>query len=242
MDMHRSNDAPNSSSAVPPPNRKAQCVATILQHRIETGVSPHTLVVGCGSGTEAATLARVLKATVIGIDNNAVFDPSAGSWADLRYGDATALEFPDGSFDLVYSYHVLEHIPQWQKALSEMRRVLKPGGWCFIGTPNRSRLVGYLGAEHTGMRQKLTWNYDDWRARLRGRFRNEHGAHAGFSEPELANMLRGVFPFVTSITRSYYHELYPEFRWVVETLWVGRAYRLVMPAIYFLCRKTVETG
>lgn len=222
---------------IPPPNRKAACIGRILHDRIGSMPVPRTLVVGCGSGTEAAVLAWMLDSNVTGVDNNPQFDMSAANWADLRQGDATALEFHDQSFDLVYSYHALEHIPQWKSALLEMKRVLKPNGWCCIGTPNRSRAIGYLGAENTSVREKILWNYDDWRLRLRGRFRNEFGAHAGFSETELRDMLSGVFASVTSITRDYYRHLYPKLGWMLTMLWASHSYNFAVPAIYFLCRR-----
>lgn len=59
----------------------------------------------------------------------------------LQRGDATSLDFADGRFDCIYSFHALEHIPDYRKALQEMRRVLAPGGTYCIGTPNRLRLV-----------------------------------------------------------------------------------------------------
>jgi ubiquinone/menaquinone biosynthesis C-methylase UbiE len=48
--------------------------------------------------------------------------------ADVRAADAEELPFPDGSFDLVYSWGVLHHTPNTRKALDEVRRVLAPGG------------------------------------------------------------------------------------------------------------------
>ena len=224
--------------STPPPNRKAACIGRILNDRIGSTPVPRTLVVGCGSGTEAAVLAWTLGSKVTGIDNHPQFDMSATAWADLRWGDATALEFHDQSFDLVYSYHALEHIPQWKRALLEMKRVLKPNGWCCIGTPNRLRAIGYLGAENTSVREKILWNYDDWRLRLRGRFRNEFGAHAGFSETELSDMLSDVFASITNITWDYYRQLYPKLGWILTMLWASRSYSVAVPAIYFLCRSS----
>ena len=49
--------------------------------------------------------------------------------------DITALEFADESFDLVICNHVLEHVPDDAKAMSELFRVLKPGGWGSIQVP-----------------------------------------------------------------------------------------------------------
>ena len=53
--------------------------------------------------------------------------PPEGSLGVLR-GDATALPFEDGSFDVVITSEVLEHIQDDRSALSEMVRVLRPGG------------------------------------------------------------------------------------------------------------------
>jgi len=51
-----------------------------------------------------------------------------GSDVDLRPGDAQALEFPDDSFDTVVCTFSLCAIPDHQRALTEMARVLRPGG------------------------------------------------------------------------------------------------------------------
>jgi SAM-dependent methyltransferase len=49
--------------------------------------------------------------------------------------DVTALTYPDNYFDAVICNHVLEHIRQDAKAMSELYRVLKPGGWAILNTP-----------------------------------------------------------------------------------------------------------
>lgn len=48
---------------------------------------------------------------------------------------ATDLTFPDQIFDTVVSTEVLEHVPEPQKAMNEMARVLKPGGHLVLSTP-----------------------------------------------------------------------------------------------------------
>jgi ubiquinone/menaquinone biosynthesis C-methylase UbiE len=51
-----------------------------------------------------------------------------GRQADLRAGDAEALDFPDSSFDTVVCTYGLCAIPNDEQAVTEMRRVLRPGG------------------------------------------------------------------------------------------------------------------
>jgi SAM-dependent methyltransferase len=51
-------------------------------------------------------------------------------------GDATALPFGDGSFDAVTLLDVLEHIPDDAAAAAEALRVVRPGGWVLVSSPN----------------------------------------------------------------------------------------------------------
>lgn len=53
------------------------------------------------------------------------------------------------------------------------------------------------------MDQKLKWNAADYRARFRGQFRNELGAHAGFSEKELTGLLSHRFTDIRFLTSDY---------------------------------------
>jgi ubiquinone/menaquinone biosynthesis C-methylase UbiE len=56
-----------------------------------------------------------------------------GDRAHAKRADATRLPFPDGSFDVVLSFIMLHHVIDWETALAEAARVLRPGG----------RLIGY---------------------------------------------------------------------------------------------------
>jgi SAM-dependent methyltransferase len=49
--------------------------------------------------------------------------------------DVTAIDQPDASFDLVYAGHVLEHVPDDVRAMTEIHRVLRPGGQALLPVP-----------------------------------------------------------------------------------------------------------
>ena len=55
--------------------------------------------------------------------------------------DLTNLNYPDDSFDNIFCYHVLEHISDDIKAMGELYRVLKPGGWGILQVPLWSDLT-----------------------------------------------------------------------------------------------------
>ena len=68
--------------------------------------------------------------------------------ARVACGDAEALPFPDGSFDLVVGHAFLHHLPEPAAALREAHRVLVPGGAVlFAGEPTR---IGDRVATATG--------------------------------------------------------------------------------------------
>ena len=106
------------------------------------GVTDGTTVidVGCGFGGIHPTLSRA-GAHVTGIDQSPGMVQEAQQQAErerlnvtLQEADAQQLPFPDDSFDAALSSHMLYHVPDIARALSEMRRVVKPGGTVLITT------------------------------------------------------------------------------------------------------------
>ncbi|WP_442505078.1 class I SAM-dependent methyltransferase [Novipirellula sp. SH528] len=55
--------------------------------------------------------------------------------------DLTEIEYPNNSFDVVYCSHVLEHIPDDRKAMREIFRVLRRGGWAILQVPITSNFT-----------------------------------------------------------------------------------------------------
>jgi len=104
-----------------------------VRNYLEPRAADRLLEVGCGRGYLTRLVQRIAPATT-GIDVNAEAVANAVT-GGLRIMDAQRLEFPDASFDKIYSFHAIEHIPDVARALSEMDRVLKPGGTVLLVYP-----------------------------------------------------------------------------------------------------------
>ena len=84
---------------------------------------------------------------------------------ELEVGDATSLRYPDSCFDKVIASEVIEHIPDWKRALAELQRVLKPHGCLVLSTPNRRSWYGfdrYILLEKI-LRRHWDHPYDHWK-------------------------------------------------------------------------------
>ncbi|RJQ28488.1 MAG: class I SAM-dependent methyltransferase [Peptococcaceae bacterium] len=97
------------------------------------------LEIGCGMGNDLLTFAQN-GANATGMDLVPAHIALAqklfefyGCRAAIMEMDAESLSFPDDSFDLVYSFGVLHHTPNIEKAILEIHRVLRPGGKAVIG-------------------------------------------------------------------------------------------------------------
>lgn len=109
------------------------------------------LEVGVGLGTDFVQFARA-GAVLSGIDlTPAAVDAvrrrlrQESLTAQVELGDAEELPFPEGQFDLVYSYGVLHHTPDTERALLEVRRVLRPDGQARIMLYHRRSWLAFGG-------------------------------------------------------------------------------------------------
>jgi SAM-dependent methyltransferase len=96
---------------------------------------------GCGSGYGADVLAREAR-EVLGIDvSDDAIDYARQHYraANVGFERASCLEIPapDGSFDLVVAFELIEHLADWRAFLREVRRVVAPAGQFLVSTPNQ---------------------------------------------------------------------------------------------------------
>ncbi len=136
-----------------------------LRHR-------RVLEIGCGNGY-LSEYVRSLGATVVGCD---ITPPATAPDVQFVQADGAALPFGQ-HFDVVMSFDVLEHIPDTDQHLREVRRVLRPGGYYVLQTPNKITNVVF---ETIRWRSFTAWQSDHCSlhtfGQLQRRFRS-----AGFS-------------------------------------------------------------
>ena len=95
----------------------------------------HVIDIGCGPGFLCQDIAETVGGSgrVLGLDISSDLVARAEgrnsrSWLSYRVGDATVINEPDETFDVVACTQVAEYIPDVNKAISETHRVLKAGG------------------------------------------------------------------------------------------------------------------
>ncbi len=122
---------------------------TVDFDRLGLRAGERVLDMGCGAGRHAFEMYK-RGADVIALDMDADELATVSEWfaamreegsvpagaeADVKQGDALDLPFPDGEFDRVVASEVLEHIPDDERAISELVRVLRPGGTIAVTVP-----------------------------------------------------------------------------------------------------------
>jgi ubiquinone/menaquinone biosynthesis C-methylase UbiE len=164
------------------------------------------LDVGCGTGRHLLELSRY-PGHFVGLDmardDLKVFGNYLGvtkqqggvqATIDMVQGDGERLPFPDGAFDHVICTETLEHVPDDGAIVSELMRVLRPGGILVISVPD----------EYS---ERLLWRFSP-------RYRNHPGGHVRIYQRKRIKALLsegGAPPYAT----DYRHSL-ESVRWIVH--------------------------
>jgi len=149
------------------------------------------LDLGCGGGFVSEELAR-RGAQVVGVDPAQSLVDVARQHAqesslhiDYRVGTGEAIPAPDASFDAVVCVDVLEHVADLDRVLSEVHRVLKPGGLFLYDTINKtffSFLWMILVLEWIAGR--IPRGTHDWRKFIKPQLMSAKLKHFGFTDVE----------------------------------------------------------
>jgi SAM-dependent methyltransferase len=145
--------------------------ARMAKQEMATGPDPYDVVfgmvaereprdiveVGCGRGELAERMSRELSARVIALDQSArMVELTAARGVEAIIGDVVGLPFGDESFDCAVAAWMLYHASDLDRALAELRRVLRPDGRLIAATSSERNLsevwelVGEIGAPGGG--------------------------------------------------------------------------------------------
>jgi len=114
-----------------------QASKRLMLERIALTPGAAVLDVGCGPGTDVFDMVELVGPTgrLVGLDASEIMLAEARRRArafdvpiTFEVGDVQALPFPDDTFDVCRAERVLEHLPDPERALTEMVRVTRPGG------------------------------------------------------------------------------------------------------------------
>lgn len=111
---------------------KAQKIIRVIS-RYKSLDESNVLDIGCGSGYLGSILGKKAK-SYTGMD---FIDERKVRDFCFLISTALGLPFKSGSFDIVICNHVIEHVPDQDKVLDEISRVLKKDGICYITSPNK---------------------------------------------------------------------------------------------------------
>ena len=108
--------------------------------------SARVLDLGCDTGTFMAYLSSRVGAQTVGVDvSRAAVTEGQSKGRDVRLGTLEAQRFPDGSFDALTAFDVVEHVADPRGLLREAARILKPGAPLVVEVPHFSGLIYRMG-------------------------------------------------------------------------------------------------
>ena len=133
-----------------------------VMHALAVRSGEKILDVGSGPGLMASELADAVgrTGTISAVDNSESMITASRArgadrpWLNFRVADATTLPFPDGSFDGAVSVQVFEYVKDIAAALSEVYRVLRPGGRAVIVDTDWASIV-WNGSDRVLMQRVL---------------------------------------------------------------------------------------
>jgi len=165
------------------------------------------LEVGCGWGELAEWIARETGAEVVAVDlSPRMVELARERGVDASVADVQALPCPDASFDVVVAAWMLYHVPDLDRALAEIARVLRPGGTFVAATNSRLHLHELRELVGSGP-STLKFSREDGADHLRAQFADIRrvdvdGVHVLADRAEVEEYVRAsisMSPFVDNL-------------------------------------------
>jgi ubiquinone/menaquinone biosynthesis C-methylase UbiE len=109
------------------------------------------LEIGCGNGNGTKLIRKYynpMHITAIDLDEKMIKiaqKKELHASTIFQVMDASKLDFPDKSFDAVFDFGIIHHIPNWKTCISELKRVLKDGGKLFLEDLSIDSFSGFPG-------------------------------------------------------------------------------------------------
>lgn len=129
------------------------------------------LEVGPGPGELSERMRRELGCEVVAIDvSDRMVELARSRGVDARVGDVQELPFVDTEFDLVVAAWVLFHVPDLDRGLAEIARVLAPGGTLIAVTNSEHHLAEARTHAGISMVRRMTFSRENGEATLRRHF------------------------------------------------------------------------
>lgn len=214
---------------------------------------------GCGQGGWSELLGEVFpdaKITGIDISEDAIAKAKERfPRNDYHPFDSKVAPFADSSFDLVFSYHVLEHVYEIENTVSDIARLVKPGGWvCLIfpcgneGSFEESIVKLIKGGKELSVNDETRFFYED-----SGHLRRMESAkvidlfrpHGLITYKEFyANQLWGAVNWISKSGPGFQHEFF-NFRKAVSS---AASFKLLafevlfMPVSLLMTLHSINTG
>ena len=169
------------------------------------------LEVGCGRGELAARILAETGAELVALDQSErMVELARARGVDARVGDVQALPFPDSGFDCAVAAWMLYHVPDLDRGLSELARVLRPGGRLVAVTNSEESLRELWAQFGAGAKRSHPFNAENGEASLRRHFahveRRECRGTVTFADWDAARAY-----VASSITRAHLADELPRF-------------------------------
>lgn len=107
----------------------------ILLEKAKIPAKAKILNVGCGVGDDLEIISKFGRVSVLDIDKATLDLVPKHLVKEKCLADVCQIPYPDNSFDIAIAFDILEHIKDDEKAVSELRRVLKPNGKIVFSVP-----------------------------------------------------------------------------------------------------------